>query len=81
MGGLLCAWGGPWGVGICAFVGGVAGAIAGEEAVESLLDGGKQPPDGPERGGMNVLFFDDHIEFWQEGRCVERIPTVGQEGR
>ena len=81
VGGLLCAWGGPWGVGICAFVGGVAGAIAGEELVSSLLGGDGHPPERPEPGDMHVLFFDDHTEFWEGGVCVESIPTTGRERR
>jgi RHS repeat-associated protein len=36
LGALACAWGGPWGVGICGFAGAVGGAILGEKAIELL---------------------------------------------
>jgi hypothetical protein len=45
LGMLYCAWGGPWGVGICGFLGAAAGALAGEAAVDLVLSGKRRPPE------------------------------------
>jgi hypothetical protein len=64
LGALACAWGGPWGVGICGFAGAVGGAVLGEKAVDLLNT--PNPANDPVGNLPGVPAIRAHAKWWAE---------------